>query len=215
MRDQTQLRQERGGSTWQQAGVMDVGDGLNVPFALQNLSPGKCTALSSPLLALTDDDNNRPRPQETSTKQTTMTLTMTDEHIAENRRARPQPRTTTYHHDTRATTTDDNAPPTVTTMNRMGATTPTTTIYILPAFAQCTLVDALLLFLLFSFPGTSCGRVATFVFQVQFSLFTSVYQCHLRPQSHPKKVCCIQLFQPDLTEGNYLKWPEHYQGYNW
>ena len=68
-------------------------DGVNVRLASKNLSPGKYTALSSPLLALTKG----PQPQETSTKQTT------DKH-GHNHGQRcittmrgPAPRMTTHH----------------------------------------------------------------------------------------------------------------------
>ena len=85
----------------------------------------------------------------------------------------------------------------------------------LPLFVKCTLQDALLdAFYSFGFP-VCCGRVASLFFKFISMLFTSVYQWCLRPQSHPKRVCRIQLFQSDLTEGNYLKWSEHYQIYIW
>ena len=110
MQHQTRLRQEQGGSTWQEVG----GDGCRGWLLLCCRSWAQV--------------NKKPSPHHSLLWQMTITdvhcwqqtTTTRDKGQAQskdhdNRWPWPWPQTTTYHHNARATATNNNAPPTVTT----------------------------------------------------------------------------------------------------
>ena len=75
--------------------------------------PGKYTALSSPLLALTNDDNKCCCPPLTETDHDGQGRPCNHDGRAQSGDSEqpwPRPWTMTYHYDARATVTDDNAP---------------------------------------------------------------------------------------------------------